>query len=125
MGHNNSGSKYHLGHIQPKSVYTNILLILLALTVITVLVAEYVHIGKWNIVLAMGIASLKAGLVAMFFMHLRYESKILWMYVAFPILLVIIMIGGVYTDNPFRTDPVFPQKDVPLVHVEGATPSTH
>jgi cytochrome c oxidase subunit 4 len=81
-----------------------VLVALLILTVITVAAAQ-VDLGKWNIVGALVIASFKASLVILIFMHGKYENKILWTYILIPFILLAIMIGGIFTDNPFR-DPV-------------------
>jgi len=64
----------HAEHGGPK-VYTRNLIGLLILTVITVVAAGF-DFGSANVVIALGIASLKASLVALFFMHLRWEKKI-------------------------------------------------
>jgi cytochrome c oxidase subunit 4 len=77
---------------------------LLVLTVITVLAAK-VDMGKWNIVGALVIATIKASLVILVFMHGKYENKILWTYILIPFILLAIMIGGVFTDDPFRSHP--------------------
>ena len=58
-----------------------------------------------NLIIAMGVASLKAGLVALFFMHLKYESPVTWMYVLFPIFLLFIMMAGIFIDDPMRVLP--------------------
>ncbi|RME92679.1 MAG: hypothetical protein D6767_02695 [Candidatus Hydrogenedentota bacterium] len=44
------------------------------------MLASYVDFGsaKINILIAMGIATLKASLVAVFFMHLKWEDKLTW-----------------------------------------------
>lgn len=89
----------------PASVSTTILVALLILTVVTVAVAK-VDFGNMNIVVAMAIASVKAGLVIVFFMHGLHESKILWTYILIPFILVAIMIGGTFTDDPFRAKPL-------------------
>ena len=47
---------------------------LVGLTVVTV-VSSRLDLGQFNVVLALAIAALKATLVAMFFMHLRYEHR--------------------------------------------------
>ncbi len=53
---------------------------LIILTVVTATVSE-IDLGQWNAPVAMAIASTKALLVAMFFMHLRYEhSKMVWVW---------------------------------------------
>lgn len=65
-------------HIVPFKTYLNVLLILLALTVLTVLVAKPVSgfdAGVLNAFIAMLIATVKASLVAAFFMHLKYDNK--------------------------------------------------
>lgn len=97
-------SEHDLGHIIPYKVYVNVLLILLFLTIITV-AASRVDFGSMNLVVALLIASVKAGIVGMYFMHLKYENPLIWIYVAFPIILLAIMIGGIFLDNPTRIDP--------------------
>lgn len=89
------------GHVVPVSTFTKVLGALLILTVLTVAAAQ-VDLGKWNIVGALVIASMKASLVVLIFMHGKYENKILWTYILLPFVLLAIMIGGVFTDDPFR-----------------------
>lgn len=92
-----------LGHVVQFRVYVGILLTLLFLTVITVAVSR-IDFGSFNVVIAMVVASIKALLVAMFFMHLKFESKITIGYAVFPLVLLAILIGGVFIDNPYRAD---------------------
>jgi cytochrome c oxidase subunit 4 len=104
MGHSHGHSGEHhgdAGHVVPVSTFLKVLIALLILTVITVLAAQ-VDLGKWNIVGALVIASMKASLVILIFMHGKYENKILWTYILIPFILLAIMIGGIFTDNPFR-----------------------
>jgi cytochrome c oxidase subunit 4 len=98
------GEHHHHPHLIPFQLYVTVLVTLLILTVITVAVSR-VDFGNWNIVVAMLIASVKAGTVGLFFMHLKYENPLIWLYVVFPIVLVGIMLGGLFIDNPNRTDP--------------------
>jgi len=91
-----------LGHASPYSTYLYIFIALLVLTVATVGITRF-DFGSWNIVVAMVIASIKAMLVALYFMHLKYEKVTTWLYAAFPIVLLAIMMGGIFIDNPFRT----------------------
>ena len=67
----NSGSH----HIIPFSIYIKVISALLVLTVVTVAAAQ-VDFGAMNTVIAMLIASVKAGLVLAFFMHLKYDDKL-------------------------------------------------
>lgn len=69
-----SGGKSH-HHILPLRIYFGVASALLVLTVITVAVAQF-HFGAYNLLIAMAIAAVKASLVAMFFMHLKYDSKV-------------------------------------------------
>lgn len=55
-----------------------VLLVLLALTV----GAAYLDLGPWSTVLAIAIASLKALLVILYFMHVRYSTPLTWLYAA-------------------------------------------
>ena len=61
MSHSDSHSHGHeeVGHIVPEKTFVKILLCLLVLTIITVAAAQ-VDLGKWNIVGALVIASVKA-----------------------------------------------------------------
>jgi cytochrome c oxidase subunit IV len=55
--------------------YVKVLVALLILTALTV-AASYVDFGSGNVVIALFIASIKAMLVALFFMHLRYDKPV-------------------------------------------------
>ena len=61
-------------HVLPMGVYLTVGSILLILTIVTVWVASY-DIGPMNLVVAMIIAAVKGTLVALYFMHLRYDNK--------------------------------------------------
>ena len=102
--HGEHGDHGELGHIVPVRVYVTILCTLLVLTVITVAVSK-VDFGAMNIVVAMVIASIKAVLVGLFFMHLKYEDKAIWIFAIFPIVLLFTLIAGLFVDNPFRWVP--------------------
>lgn len=65
----------HEHHIIPLSVYFKVITALMILTVVTVAVAR-VDFGSLNTIIAMAIASVKAGLVLAFFMHLKYDDKL-------------------------------------------------
>ena len=104
-GHHHSHSEHEEGgHIVPYSIFNKVLAALLVLTAVTVWVATK-DFGVFNIVVAMAIASIKAALVIFFFMHGAYENKIVWIYIVLPFVLLVIMIGGVFLDNPFRAMP--------------------
>jgi cytochrome c oxidase subunit IV len=64
-------------HVHPSSsrIYLVILGLLLVLTCVTV-GAAYVDFGSFNLIIAVLIATVKATLVAMFFMHLRHDPPL-------------------------------------------------
>jgi cytochrome c oxidase subunit 4 len=61
-------------HITPTRTYAGILGALMVLTVLTVAVS-YVPLGQWSLIVAILIATMKAALVVMYFMHMKYETK--------------------------------------------------
>ena len=61
-------------HIVSPKIYVAIFATLMILTAATV-GAAYVNLGPFNIVIALAIASLKATLVVLYFMHARYSPK--------------------------------------------------
>lgn len=61
-----------VGHAVPFRVLATVWLALLALTLITVAVAG-VEIGNFNLGVAMAIATVKASLVLLYFMRMRYD----------------------------------------------------
>jgi cytochrome c oxidase subunit 4 len=63
--------------IAPRPVYYRVFAALIALTLLTVGVA-LIDLGPLNIVLNLAIAVCKALLVMLFFMHLRYSSRLTW-----------------------------------------------
>jgi cytochrome c oxidase subunit 4 len=65
----------HVAHVLPLRVYLSVTATLLVLTAITVYVST-LDFGGYNLVIAMLIAAAKASLVALFFMHLRYDNKL-------------------------------------------------
>ncbi len=65
----------YVGHIIPAKFYVLIWAILMVLTGTTVYAAT-VELGVFNIVVALLIATIKGTLVVLFFMHLRYSTKL-------------------------------------------------
>jgi cytochrome c oxidase subunit 4 len=64
------------GHVVPIKIYVAIFLALMLLTALTVWVA-FQDLGVLNNVAALGIATLKAALVVLYFMHVRYSSRVI------------------------------------------------
>lgn len=81
-------------HVLPLKVYLGIGAALLFLTFVTVEVSLY-DFGGLNIVIALAIASIKALLVAFFFMHLWYDNKLF--FIAFTVCLLCLTVFIVLT----------------------------
>ena len=67
-------------HIVEKKTYYTVfggLTVLLGATVAT----AYIHLGKLNVIAALTIAVIKAVLIILYFMHVRYSSRLLWIFV--------------------------------------------
>jgi cytochrome c oxidase subunit IV len=67
-------------HILPKRVYYVIFATLMVCTYLTVHIA-FVDLGRLNAVVALAIAVFKAVLVVLFFMHVRYSTRLTWVVV--------------------------------------------
>ena len=63
----------------PLKVYYAIFTALIVFTVITVAVA-FVDLGFFNTAIAVTIAVVKALLVLLYFMHVRYSSRLTWVF---------------------------------------------
>ena len=62
-------------HVSSTAMFTNVLVVLLILTAITVGTSR-IDFGAANMLIAMAIASIKASLVILFFMHLKWDTAI-------------------------------------------------
>ena len=64
-------------HIVPTRSYYTIFAILMLCTGLTVAIA-FVNLGAMNIVAALTIAAFKATIVVLFFMHVKYSTRLTW-----------------------------------------------
>ena len=62
-------------HVVPPRVYFAVFAALIVLTATTTAVS-FLDLGPWNTVVALGIAFLKATLVVLFFMHVKYSPRL-------------------------------------------------
>jgi cytochrome c oxidase subunit 4 len=85
------------GHVAPKSLYVGIWLALIVGTVLTVLAAE-VDLGLFNNVVMLTIACTKAALVVLFFMHVRWSTRLTWVIAASGFFWLLILFGLTMTD---------------------------
>ena len=89
------------GHAISKKAYTGIFLLLLMFTGITVWVAG-VDLGFLNTAVALGIAVTKAVLVILYFMHVRYSSRLTWVFAGAGFYFFLIFILLIFSDYATR-----------------------
>ena len=65
----------HEHHIVSPMIYLTIVCILLVMTGLTVF-ASYIEMGVFNPIVALAIAAFKMILVVLFFMHVKYSTKL-------------------------------------------------
>lgn len=82
--------------VQPK-VYGIIFAALLCFTALTVF-ASYLELGVFNAVVALTIAVIKAVLVILFFMHIRYSSRLTMLTLASGFFTLIVLLTMTLTD---------------------------
>ncbi|HSC34576.1 MAG TPA: cytochrome C oxidase subunit IV family protein [Thermodesulfobacteriota bacterium] len=89
-------------HITGNKTYVIVWAALMVMTAVTVYVS-YINFGILNIVIALVVASIKASIVALYFMHLKFEDSITWVFALFPLSLLALLIGMTITDTFTRT----------------------
>ncbi len=89
------------GHGTGYRIYVAVWGGLIVLTGATVGVS-YIDLGILNVVVALLIASAKASLVGLFFMHLKSENRLVWTFALVPIFFLVLIIGGTLSDTLFR-----------------------
>jgi len=89
-------------HIVSPKIYLLIFGALMLGTYVTVR-AAFVDLGKMNIVLALGIATIKATLVVLYFMHARYSPKRTQLVIVCSVFWLAIMLALTLTDYTTRS----------------------
>ena len=85
-------------HVVSIKTYLIVFAALMVLMILTVAVAFF-DFGIFNKGIALTIATTKAALVMLFFMHLRYSSKLVWIFAGlgfFGLLIMIVIAMGDY-----------------------------
>ena len=81
----------HTHHIVPVSTYRNVFAALMGLLILTLWVAMYDLPGPLNIAVAMAVAVAKALLVVLYFMHVRYSSRLVQVFAGAALIWLLIM----------------------------------
>jgi len=85
-------------HIVSVKVYITIFLVLLVGTALTVLAAFMDFPWKFNTIIALTIATTKATFVVLYFMHVRYSSRLVWVIVASALFWMAILFAFTFSD---------------------------
>ncbi len=85
------------GHISPTSSYYSIFGALMVLTAVTV-GAAFTDLGSLNFPVAIAIAITKATLVVLFFMHVKYSSRLTKLVVSTSLFFLLVLFGLTLTD---------------------------
>lgn len=88
-------------HIVPYRTFIVVWIALLVLTGVTVAVAQF-NLGALNVWAALGIATLKSGLVIAFFMHLKDEQLLFKLALLAALAILAIFIGLTFFDVLYR-----------------------
>src|SRR4051794_35325322 len=92
-------------HIVPRRTYYLIFLALMVCTALTVGIAFF-DLGALNTVAALTIATFKATLVVLFFMHVKYSTRLTWAVVlgsVFWLGILFVLTMGDYLTRAWRT----------------------
>ena len=85
-------------HIVSVRIYITIFLALLVGTFLTVVAAFYDFPWQLNTIVALTIATAKATLVVLYFMHVRYSSRLIWVIVAAALFWMAILFALTFSD---------------------------
>jgi cytochrome c oxidase subunit IV len=85
-------------HIVSVRVYITIFLVLLVGTTLTVLAAFMNFPGRLNTIIALTIATAKATFVVLYFMHVRYSSRLIWVILASAFFWMAILFAFTFSD---------------------------
>jgi cytochrome c oxidase subunit IV len=84
-------------HVIPKKIFIRVWIGLLALLLLTWGLAQ-LNLGPFNAVAALTIAVLKMSLVLLYFMHVRYSTRLTWIFVAVGFIWLLIMVDLTLSD---------------------------
>jgi cytochrome c oxidase subunit 4 len=89
-------------HVVSRKIYFVIFSTLLVLTALTVFIAN-LDLGRWNVIVALSIAVCKATLVVLYFMHVRYSSRLVWVFVSAGLIWLFILFAFTLSDYLTRS----------------------
>jgi cytochrome c oxidase subunit 4 len=96
-------------HVVSPKLYVGIFVFLLIMTGLTVLAAS-VDLGAWNPVVALVIATMKATTVILFFMHVKYSTRMTQIVIVSALFFLALLLGLTLTDYLSRGWMSYPNK---------------
>lgn len=102
----------HQPHVLPLRTYLTVAGALFVLTAVTYGVS-FIHLGEFNIIVALLIATVKASIVALIFMHLKYDNKLFMTVFVSAIVFLGLFLSLTMLDTMHRGD-IDPIKDKPI-----------
>jgi cytochrome c oxidase subunit IV len=96
-------------HVVPRRVYFLVFAVLILFTALTV-VAAFKDLGPFNLGVALGIAVFKATLVVLYFMHVRYNPRLIGLAIALALSWLMVLIVITFGDYLTRGWIPFPGK---------------
>jgi cytochrome c oxidase subunit 4 len=89
-------------HIVSPMVYLVVVVILFILTFVTIKLAYVNFHGLWNLIIALGIATVKASLVILFFMHVKWSGRLIHITIGVSLMFFALLITGTLMDQYTR-----------------------
>ncbi|MGC1275533.1 MAG: cytochrome C oxidase subunit IV family protein [Planctomycetaceae bacterium] len=87
-----------IAHVASKPLLIGTFLVLIALTILTVWQGTQLELGRLELIIVLAIATAKATLVVLFFMHLRYDKPLNMIIFLTALLFMSLFLGGTLTD---------------------------
>ena len=85
-------------HIVPVRVYITIFMVLLVGTALTVVAAFVDFPWRLNTIVALTIATIKATFVVLYFMHVRYSTRLIWVILTSALFWMAILFALTFSD---------------------------
>jgi cytochrome c oxidase subunit 4 len=107
-----------VGHIVPIRLLVATCAVLLFLTGLTVWVAKFdfetIHVSEANILIAMGVATVKATLVCLIFMHLRWDRSFIGFFFLSSVIFVMLFISFALMDTHENAPAIIPGNSIEI-----------
>ncbi|HEV8376005.1 MAG TPA: cytochrome C oxidase subunit IV family protein [Candidatus Polarisedimenticolia bacterium] len=97
------------GHVVPAKIYFLVFAVLILCTALTV-AAAFMDLGPFNLGVALAIAAFKATLVVLYFMHVRYDPKLIGLAIALALAWLGLLLFITFADYLTRGWVPFPGK---------------